>query len=272
MIIDTHCHYNLPPLYEHWQDHWKKAQDHGITQSIIPGTNIETSQNAVEIAQHDKNLFATVGVHPHEYNQIHPDDLSVIIAQHVAALSMLLDDDKNVISIGETGLDYYRLKDEQREIAIFNQQAAFKMHIQLANKFKKILVIHSRDKGGDKKRDNQGYWDILKIIKNDYQHKKPLILHCISGPKEYLKEALELGAYIGIGANVTYPDANELRTLIAIVPQDRLLLETDAPYLPPQEFRGQTCEPWMIKKTAQFLRHLGMNLEQIYQNFNQLRV
>lgn len=141
------------------------------------------------------------------------------------------------------------------------------MHIRLANKFEKVLIIHSRDKGGEKDENNQAYLDILKIIKNNYQSKEPFILHCVSGPKEYIKEALQLGAYIGVGANITYPNANKLRELIKIVPEDRLLLETDAPYLPPQEFRGQTCEPWMIEKTANYLqKELEINLEQIYQN------
>ena len=271
MIIDTHCHYNLSPLYENWQEHWQKAQQHGVKKSIIPGSSVEISRRAVEIAQQDKNLYAAVGIHPHEYNQISRADLPTSIVQHAASLSMMLDD-KNVIAIGETGLDYYRLKDEERELATNNQKAALRMHIQLANQFEKILIIHARDKGGKKDENNQAYWDILEIIKNDYQHKKPFILHCVSGPKDYIEKALELGAYIGVGANVTYPNANELRELVKLIPPERLLLETDAPYLPPQEFRGQTCEPWMIEKVAFYFEKTGHNLKQINQNCHQLEI
>ena len=266
MIFDTHCHYNLSPLYENWQQHWQKAQAHGVIKAIIPGTSIKTSQQAIEIAKQENNLYAAVGIHPHEYNQISPTELSTTIEQHNNLLSKMLNNE-TIIAIGETGLDYYRLKEEEKELAIHNQKIALKMHIQLANKFEKVLIIHSRDMGGEKDEDNQAYLDILKIIKNDYQSKKPFILHCVSGPQKYIKEMLDLGAYIGVGANITYPNANKLRELVKIVPEDRLLLETDAPYLPPQEFRGQTCEPWMIEKTANYLqKELGINLEQIHQN------
>ncbi len=265
MIFDTHCHYNLSPLYENWQQHWQKAQKHGVKKALIPSSSIETSRRAIEIAREDEGLYAAIGIHPNEYNHISAADLPTFIYEHAANLSILMD--KNVIAIGETGLDYYRLKEEKRELAINNQKAGFRMHIQLANELEKPLIVHARDKGGKKDKNNQAYWDILGIIKKDYQFKKPLILHCISGPKAYIEEAIELGALIGVGANVTYPNADELRSLVKFIPQDKLLLETDAPYLPPQEFRGQTCEPWMIEKTALYLKEMGFDLRQIYQNF-----
>lgn len=254
MIVDTHCHYNLSPLYENWQDHWGKAQKYGVKRALIPSTDIETSRRAIEISSTDKNLFAAVGIHPHEYNSLSAADLPTFIYEHAASLS-ILQDNPNVIAIGETGLDYYRLQDDERKQAIHNQQAAFKMHLQLANQFEKILIIHARDKGGKKEKNQQAYWDILKIIKDNYQFKKPLILHCVSGPEVYIEEAIKLGAYFGVGGNVTYPNADELRGLVGSLPADNILLETDAPYLPPQEFRGQTCEPWMISQTAEYLKN-----------------
>ena len=253
MIFDTHCHYNLSPLYEDWQEHWQKAQKHGVKKTLVPSSSIETSRRAIEIAKEDKNLYAAIGIHPNEYNHISAADLPTTIYEHAASLS-IIHDKENVIGIGETGLDYYRLKEEERDLATYNQKEAFKMHVQLSNDFDKILIIHARDKGGNKEKNNQAYWDILEIVKNNYQFKKPFILHCVSGPKEYIKEMIELGAYIGVGGNLTYPNANELREIIKLVPKDKLLLETDAPYLPPQEFRGQVCEPWMISKTAAYLK------------------
>jgi TatD DNase family protein len=251
-IFDTHCHYNLSPLYEDWEQHWTSAQKHGITQTLIPGTNIETSRRAVEIAQTNPHLYAGIAIHPNEYNAISKADLPTFIYEHAASLSILADN-KEVVAIGETGLDYYRLP-EDRETAIYNQQEAFKMHLQLANEFEKLLIIHTRDKGGKKEKNNQAYWDVLHLLKAHYQFKKPFILHCVSGPKAYIKEAIELGAYFGVGGNVTYPNADGLRDLVKMIPTDRLLLETDAPYLPPQEFRGETCEPWMISETATYLK------------------
>lgn len=254
MIFDTHCHYNLSPLNKNWQEHWQKAQKHGVKKALIPSSNMEASRQAIEIAREDKNLYAAIGFHPNEYDHISAADLPTFIYEHAASLSMM-QDNENVIGIGETGLDYYRLKPEERELATRNQKKAFEMHIQLANEFEKILIIHARDKGGQKDKNNQAYWDILDIVKNNYQFKKPFILHCVSGPKAYIEEMLKLGAYIGVGGNVTYPNANELREIVKMVPADKLLLETDAPYLPPQEFRGQTCEPWMISKTAEYLKN-----------------
>jgi len=253
MIFDTHCHYNLSPLYEDWQKHWQKAQKYGVGKALIPSSNIETSRRAIEIAKEDEHLYAAIGIHPNEYNQISAADLPTYIYEHAASLSMM-QDNKDVIGIGETGLDYYRLTDDERQQVIRNQKEGFKMHVQLANEFEKILIIHARDKGGNKDKNNQAYWDILEIIKNNYQFKKPFVLHCVSGPKAYIKEMIELGAYVGVGGNVTYPNANELREIVKLVPEDKLLLETDAPYLPPQEFRGQTCEPWMISKTSEYLQ------------------
>ncbi len=252
MIFDTHCHYNLSPLYEDWQKHWQKAQQHGVTKTIIPSANLETSRRAIEIAQTDKNLYAAIGVHPNEYNHFSAADLPTYIYEHAASLAML-QDRQRVVAIGETGLDYYRLKSEERSQTIFNQKEAFKMHIQLANEFNKILIIHARDKGGCKDKNNQAYWDILEIVNKNYQFKKPLILHCVSGPTDYIQEMVKLGAYFGVGGNATYPNADKLREIVTLIPEGKLLLETDAPYLPPQEFRGQTCEPWMISQTATYL-------------------
>ncbi len=260
-IFDSHCHYNLNPLYTNWQDHWQKAQEHGVIGANVVGTNIETSRRAVEIAQQDERLSAAIGVHPNEYVTVSPADLPTIITQHTTALAMMIGQDKTdqIAAIGETGLDYFRLTAENYQTARSNQQAAFRAHIELANEFEKELIVHVRDKGGKKAKNNQAYWDTLEIIEKFYQHKKRFILHCISGPAEYLQRALEMGAFIGVAANVTYTNADELRELVKLVPQDRLLLETDAPYLPPQEFRGQVCEPWMIEKIAAFFSNLHQN-------------
>lgn len=245
MIFDSHCHYNLSPLYENWPQHWQKAQKHGLEKSWVIGTNVETSRRAIEIAQTDDKLWATAGIHPHQYNQIETADLPTTLAQHSSVLSMLLKSEQ-VVGVGETGLDFYRLESNDKQ-ARKNQVAGFKMQLQLANELDKWLIIHARDK------KEGAYWQILEILENEYQSKKPFVLHCISGPKDYVKKALELGAYIGVAGNITYPNAKHLRELVELVPQDRLLTETDAPYLAPQKYRGQTCEPWMIEATAQFL-------------------
>jgi TatD DNase family protein len=261
MIVDTHCHYNLSPLYQDWQAHWKKAQSKGVAQSIVVGTSIETSKRSLEIAHQSKNLFSAVGVHPHQYSKLDPADIPTIISQQSSTLAIMLED-KQIVAIGETGLDYFRLDKKTQAMAIINQQAGFKMHLELANTYHKLLIVHVRDRAGNKSNNNQAYWDALKIIKSNYKFNQPLILHCLSGPKDYIKEAVKLGIFFGISANVTYPNAKELRNLIKLIPQKQLLLETDAPFLPPQEFRGQICEPWMITKTNSYLLDkLGVQID-----------
>lgn len=247
-IFDTHCHYNMSPLYENWQDHWQKAQEHGVIGAVVVGTNIETSKRAIEIGQQAEKLLAAVGIHPHEYTDVQPRDLPTLLTAHQATLTMLIKQSEKVVAIGETGLDYFRLDDKTREVVINNQKQAFRMHVQLANEFKLPLIIHVRD------QDEQAYWDVLEILKAEYSFQRPFILHCLSGPVEYVKQALEMDAYTGIAGNVTYGNADHLRELVKMVPDDRLLSETDAPFLPPVPYRGQTCEPWMISETVKYLQ------------------
>jgi len=266
-IIDTHCHYNLEPLYSgkrshfeidnqspllnmNWQNHWQKAQEKGISKSIIIGADLENSQKAIEIANQDQNLFASIG--------IHPSDSNGLTAQQIYRELKNLAQGNKIVAIGETGLDYFKLSnekdDENKEIK--KQKEFFEMHLQLANELRLPLIVHARDK------TEEAYWEILHIIKNNYQQQKAFVLHCISGPISYIKQALDLGAYIGVAANVTYKKANDIREIVKYVPQDRLLIETDAPYLPPRQYRGQVCEPWMMSETALFLKkELGINIE-----------
>lgn len=261
MIIDTHCHYNLDPLFDNWQQHWKKAQQHGVEKSIIVGTDLETSKKAIEISRGDPNLFASIGTHPNATEGSNEKNLTKLS-------SLLKTHRSQIIAIGETGLDYYRTKEKDRNETAVSQKKNLISHIQLAQEHQLPLILHVRDKEEpETPQAGNAYWDILEILKKHHLGQQPFVLHCISGPKNYLLQALDLGAYIGIAGNITYPNAEQLRDLVKIVPEDRLLLETDAPFLPPQEFRGQKCEPWMIKSTAEFVeKELGVNRDQLLNN------
>jgi TatD DNase family protein len=271
MLFDTHCHYNLSPLKEHWKDHWRRAQNYGITGSIVVGTDYETSRSACAIAQAEPALFAAVGTHPENYHALvsqwlqgswnEEREFDGVILQDVEQAKLLIDE--QVVAIGEVGLDYYRLPEsgKERSMTIALQQESFAAHLELAIENSLPSIVHIRDHSAS------AYFDALDILRDRSQADSAIILHCISGPPEYLKEALELGVYVGVAANCTYPKAEHIRSLVSIVPPERLLLETDAPYLPPQEFRGKTCEPWMISQTAQFLEaELNIDLAQCYQN------
>jgi len=244
MIFDTHCHYNLDPLYQDWQKHWQKAQAHGVQKTIVVGTNLESSRRAIEITAQEPNLMAAIGIHPSEKN----------LADQTRRLEELISEE--VVAIGETGLDYFRLDRNlpEFETTIQAQKLAFINHIKLANQHQLDLIIHVRDKKTpETPTPGNAYWDTIQILENHPSQQK-FTLHCVSGPTSYIKKAIQLGAYFGIAGNITYKNADHLRDLVRIIPSEKRVLETDAPYLAPQKYRGQVCEPWMIVETDQVMK------------------
>ena len=267
-IFDTHCHYNLDPLATNWEAHWSKAQTAGVTHSIIVGTDIESSQMALTQAKSQKQLFASVGIHPGSLEYIfHPEmkprDIEVILEKLTLKLTTLLQ--SNPVALGEVGLDYYRLRSKglKREFLENIQKTMLIIQLNLAKTYNLPVIAHVRDQI-DRTEEN-AYFDFLKIIEK-YPPTK-FVLHCASGPLAYIEKAIEMGASIGVDGNVTYDSAEHIRKIVALTPSEKLLLETDAPYLAPNQHKGEICEPWMISETAQYLEsELTQNLEQIYQN------
>jgi len=268
-IVDTHCHYNLEPLYSGdpshfsletgnpllkmtWQDHWKQAQNHGVVGSVVVGTTLETSQQAVEISTQDLHLAASLGIHPH----FAPEGT---IAETEAFFTQFLDSSLDkIVALGETGLDYFRLSTESPDFATISQKQheMFRLHIQLAKKYGLPLIIHVRD------NEDRAYQETLEILQKNLVPGMKFVLHCASGPTTYSQAALSLGGYIGFDGSSTYKNAGAIREIILQTPSDRLLLETDAPYLPPQNHRGKICEPWMIAETAEYAQSvLKISLE-----------
>jgi TatD DNase family protein len=247
----------MEPLTMSWRDHWKKAQENGITGSVVVGTMISTSDLALKIASEEPSILAAVGVHPIHAHEVTLDQLE-IAGQTWAK--------KNPRAVGETGLDYYRL---DRSAPDFEKQAEhqrtlFRWHIRFAEQHSLPLILHIRDKKA------QAYWETLEILKSEYKGSRPFVLHCASGPLDYVREAIELGGYVGFDGNITYPNAGDIRTLVKNVPVDRLMIETDAPFLAPQKFRGSVCEPWMITETARFAHEeLNLSPDQIFTNTQQ---
>lgn len=269
-IIDTHCHYNMDDLWTDWSTHWTKAQAAGVVRSVVVGTSVETSQRSVTLASKDDHLHSCVGIHPYRYTELIQADPTVsedVILQHIEddffQLSAIADQaTTRLVAIGETGLDYFRLDPTFHwDKILFAQKHGFIKQLELATKLEVPVIIHVRDMGP------RAYDDVLDMIKNHYHGSQPFILHCVSGSVEYVQQAVDLGAYIGIAGNITYKNADLIRSLARIAPPDRRLLETDAPFLPPQPHRGKPCEPWMISLTAEFIEEeLGFDLGQIYDN------
>jgi len=277
-IIDTHCHYNLEPLYSgdpfcfkvkdnsqilqmSWRDHWQNAQEKGINKSIIVGPGLASSLKAVEIASADKNLYAAVGIHPERANKI------IDVKKAILELKKLANN-KKVVAIGETGLDYFYLKAEDpKEIAEIKQRQKdlFVGQIKLAQELNLPLILHVRDK------EELAYHETLGLIEKYWQFDNSLIFHCVSGPLTYIKKALNFKkSYFGFDGNITFKKAEEIRKIFTLIKESddsKILLETDSPYLAPEPHRGQICEPQMIAETADYLENkLGANLEKIYQN------
>ncbi|MEN8253297.1 MAG: TatD family hydrolase [Patescibacteria group bacterium] len=276
-LFDTHAHYNLSPLYENWQEHWIKAQENGVTKSIVVGAGMESSKRAVEIASQAKGLYASIGKHPDVYRQAvkiklqnHEDWQSVFtdIQEDIKSFRKIILEEI-IVAIGEVGLDYYRMpeKGDKRKWMIEAQKKAFEAQINLALEFDLPIIVHIRDR----KDKADAHWEALEILGEFKNKEKNLkfVLHCVSGPLDYLQKGLELGAYIGVDGNVTYEGVDKLIDLIKIVPENKLLLETDAPYLAPEPYRGEICQPWMLRLVAEFLeKELNISKRQFYTNAN----
>lgn len=261
-VFDTHCHYNLENYTANWQEQWEKAQASGVAKSLVVGIDFATSALACSLAAGDKNLYAAIGSHPELYvvtTERTLDSVEQDVETDIEEIR-LIHDKKNVKAIGEVGLDYFRLERDDTA-SRYGQQLGLKAHISYANEVELPLILHVRDQA------EEAYWDVLSILKKYKKNDLPFILHCVSGPEKYVLEALEMGAYVSVAGNVTYKNADHIRSLAALVPTDKLLLETDAPFLPPQQFRGKPCEPWMISLTAEYLEtELKRDLDEVYNN------
>ncbi len=260
-IFDTHCHYNLSPLLENWQQHQQTATSAGVKKSLIVGTNLASSRQALEIvADNNSSLYAAIGIHPTEAMAIEDFDQTL---QELTALTEVA----QVKAIGEIGLDFYRLATSLDPITeIQKQEQLFIRQLELATRLQLPIVLHVRDQA------ETAYLRALELYhRYASNHQQAVIFHCVSGPTTYLEKALALpNSYFGFDGNLTFKNASNIREIFTLVQKrhpEKILLETDAPYLAPEPHRGKVCEPAMIALTAAFAAaNLGADLEQIYHN------
>lgn len=242
-MIDVHCHLNFHAFEKDYDEVIKSAFEAGVTKIINVGTKIDSSQKAVDLAQRYENLYAIVGVHPHHADKPEPNWLE--------ELERLAKNPK-VVAIGEIGMDYYSYKSN----AIVNpklQKEVFIKQIQLAHKLKLPLQIHNRQAGED----------IVDILVNhkSYLLNPPGMFHCFAGSMEILKKILDLGFYVGFDGNITYKglapgEDTDLKDLVKYAPIDRILIETDSPFLTPEPKRGSRNQPSYAIITARFAAHI----------------
>lgn len=221
MLIDTHCHLDFPVFDLDRDQVIRRALDAGINYFINIGATLESSTASCSLAQKYPEIYATVGVHPH--------DADTFDCKTEARLRQLASE-KKVVAIGETGLDYYRNLSGKE-----NQKQAFLKQVTLARDLDLPVVVHCR----------LAEEETLQILKAALPLRA--VVHCFSGDKIFLEKCLACGFLISYTCNITYKKASALRTMVSLTPLDRLMLETDAPYLSPEGFRGQRNESAQIK-------------------------
>ena len=241
MLIDTHCHLNDEKLLCNADRIVASFKDDGLESAICVGYDMPSSECAVTLAEKFEEIYAAVGVHPHD-----ADTLDDEACQRILELAK----HKKVVAIGEIGLDYYYDLSE-REV----QKSAFAKQIELAPQAELPIALHVRDAYEDTRKilfDMKGY------IKNG------LLLHCYSGSREYVKIFDKLDAYYAFGGAINFKNAKHNLESLAVVTKGRLLLETDCPYMTPVPFRGKTNEPKYVSLVAQKAAQvLGMSVEEI---------
>lgn len=238
MFIDTHCHLNFRDLENDLPEVLERAKKANVGKIVIPGAKLDSSKKAVEIANKNNNCFAAVGIHPH-----HTDEFSTLGKKQIREELVRLTENKKVVAIGEIGMDYHHYKnsppptEETKKI----QKELFLLQLDIAYQKKLPVIIHCR----------WAQTDVFNIILQ-FLKEKPLtgVFHCFDGNEKYLKNVINLGFYIGFDGNSTYEENKHLQKLISLTPLDRLLLETDAPFLAPLPFRGQRNEPSYLIETA----------------------
>jgi len=237
MLIDSHAH--LVSL-ENLEEVLKRAKDSDIEKIVSISSDIPSTEETISIAQDCDYIFATTGVHPHSADQMSEEVLEGInnYANH-----------KKVVAIGETGLDYFYMNSE-KEVQI----NSFTNQIQMARKHGLPIIIHVRD----------AHEDMLRILKEENLPNTPGVIHCFTGDHETAVKYLDLGFYISFSGIVTFKRSEELREAAKNIPSDKILIETDSPYLAPVPNRGKPNEPSYIKYVAETVAEVrGISFDEL---------
>ena len=239
MLVDSHCHLNYKGLAEQQDEVLARARAKGVTAMLNIATRESEWDDVLAAAEANDDVWASVGIHPHDADQ-HPDvDTAKLV--HRAA-------QPRVIGIGETGLDYYYDKSDRAR-----QQESFRRHIHASQQTGLPVIVHTRDAEAD----------TLALLGEEMGRATfPGVIHCFTASDDFARQALDLGLYISISGIVTFKNATDLQATARWLPQDRLLIETDSPFLAPVPHRGKTGEPAFVADTLAFLSVLRGEKEQ----------
>ncbi len=241
MLFDTHAHLHFPEFVGDLPAVLQRARAAGVGRMLTIGTSVETSRAAVALAEQEADVYAAVGIHPHDASEA--DDAAF------DELLKLAQSSARVVAIGETGLDFFRNL-SPREV----QTKVFRRQLDLARRVGKPVLIHCRE----------AHPETLEILRVEGVGGVGGIMHCFSGDEAVARQCLDLGLLISLAGPITYPNARKLPAVVKMVPPDRLVVETDCPFLPPQPYRGKRNEPAYLPITAARVAELrGVPVEEL---------
>jgi TatD DNase family protein len=239
MFIDSHCHIDFPDLAQQGEALFERMQAAGVSHAVCIGVSLENIERVLALAASRDNIVATVGVHP-EHTDCEEPSVERLLA---------LAENPKVVAIGETGLDYYWHKDKPEW-----QRERLRVHIRAARACGKPLVIHTRDSAED----------VLRILREENAQEVGGVMHCFTETQEVADAAIELGFYISFSGIVTFKNALQIKGVATSIPLDRLLIETDSPYLAPVPYRGKMNEPSYVPHVAAEVAKLrGISVEDL---------
>ena len=239
-LFDSHAHYNDEKFDIDRNELIKSIYNEGITRIVCAGYNVEQSKFALDLAKEFHFMYSTCG--------ISPNDIEDFVDSNLEKIEEISKDNK-VVAIGEIGLDYYWNKENKEK-----QKELFIKQIEIANRLNKPIVIHTRD----------AWVDTIEILKDHPVNKKG-VFHCCPLNQELIKEAVKLGFYISFSGNITFKNAKS-EPCVSLVPMDRILIETDSPYLSPEPFRGKRNDSRNVKLVAQKIADIkGVTIEEVAQ-------
>lgn len=241
MLVDSHCHLDFPDLANRMPDVLQRMHDNDVGMAVCIGVNLEDFPKVIALAEQHAELYATVGVHP-EYTDVEEPDEERLLS---------LADHPKVIAIGETGLDYYWQKDRPEW-----QRERFRTHIRAARRCGKPLVVHTRDSAAD----------TLRVLKEEGAEAVGGVMHCFTEDWAIASLALDLGFYLSFSGIVTFKNAAIVKEVAQKCPLDRILVETDSPYLAPVPYRGKPNEPSYVRHVAEEIARLrSVPIESVHQ-------
>ncbi len=231
-MIDSHCHLDHEPLINDIENVINRSKDNGVEKLLTISTTTKSYKNILKIINIDPIIFGTIGIHPHDSES------------DIMSLDFLINEAKKnnkIIGIGETGLDYYYENSDKNK-----QLESFNTHIKASINLKYPLIIHSRN----------AEEDTLKILKKNHNSDLKPLMHCFTGSKSFAEKLLNIGAYFSASGIITFKNSHELQETFKYIPNDRILIETDSPFLAPVPMRGKKNEPSFIKYTLKKIAEL----------------